>query len=135
MTGRIKITETEAAQWLEGYKTAWETRDVDLAVSLFTDDADYREKRFSEPLLGHKTLRSYWQDRVFEHQRDISFHYDIWAVKGNQCFAGWQASFTWLPINGIIEIDGVCRLTFGAREDARLLCSVFEEWMDHHEIR
>lgn len=135
MNKDIEITETEATQWLDGYKSAWETRDVDLAVSLFTSDVEYREKRFGEHLLGHKTLHSYWQDRVFEHQRDILFCYDIWAVKGNQCFAGWRASFTWLPINGIMQIDGAFRLAFGERQGTQLLCAEFNEWMDHREVQ
>lgn len=135
MNKTMTITETEVAQWLDAYKKAWETRDTDLALSLFTEDAEYREKRFGEPLLGHTTLRSYWQDRVFEHQRDISFSYEVWGIRDNQSMVTWQASFTWLPINGIMEIDGVFRLAFGAREDDRLLCSEFAEWMDQQEIR
>lgn len=134
MTDLVEITEHEAIQWLERYKSAWENRDTDAAVSLFTDDVDYREKRFGEPMLGHKTLYSYWQNRVFEHQRDISFQYKIWAVEDDICIAGWQASFTWLPISGIMQIDGVLRLIFKGRTEDGLLCSEFNEWMDHQEV-
>jgi len=129
------ILETEAANWLDRYKAAWVNRDVELAVSLFTDDAEYREKRFGEPLQGHPTLRAYWNDRIFEHQRDISFAYQIWSVKEDICVAGWQASFTWLPINGIMQIDGVFRLSLTKDDDDGILCTKFDEWMDHQEIR
>lgn len=129
------ISESDAANWLEGYKSAWIGRDVDLAVSLFTDDAEYKEKRFGEPLLGHPTLRSYWNDRIYEHQRDISFAYQIWSVQENICVAGWQANFTWLPINGIMEMDGVFRMTFAKTDDGKILCTKFDEWMDCQEFR
>ena len=134
MTKLEKITTKEAAEWLDNYQTAWINRDIDLVVSLFTKDADYREKRFGPPLLGHPTLQSYWQDRVFEHQRDINFTYQIWAVDGRVCVAGWQAKFTWVPINGIMEMDGVFRLTFADKgRDGHLRCSEFAEWFDIQE--
>jgi len=129
------ISNAEVVSWFEGYKSAWVERDVELAVSLFTADAEYKEKRFAEPLLGHPTLRSYWNDRVYEHQRDISFDYQIWSVKENICIAGWQASFTWLPINGIMQMDGVFRLTFTKADDGKILCTNFNEWMDCQEFR
>jgi hypothetical protein len=125
-----KITEKEAGNWLDNYGTAWAKRDVELAISLFTDDADYRERRFGPPLLGHPTLKTYWEDRIFEHQRDITFEYQLWAVKGTVCFAGWQAKFTWTPINGIVEMDGVFRLEFSQKGKGGLVCSKFDEWFD-----
>ena len=129
----IKITPEEAAHWLNNYKSAWVDRDVALAISLFTDDVDYREKRFGPPLLGHPTLHSYWQDRIFEHQRDITFDFQIWSVSDNICIAGWQAKFTWLPINGIMAMDGVFRLTFAGRDENGLKCAIFDEWFDIEE--
>ncbi|MBU1176234.1 MAG: nuclear transport factor 2 family protein [Alphaproteobacteria bacterium] len=119
--------------WLHAYKHAWQERDVDAALALFTDDASYRERRFGEPLLGHKTLESYWRDRVFEHQRDIAFDFQLWGVKGNELMARWQASFIWLPINGLMRMDGVMHVTFAGRRNGRLIGSDYSEWFDHTE--
>jgi SnoaL-like domain len=135
MADRIAISEQEAAAWLDSYKAAWEKRDVELVLSLFTENADYRERRFGEPLLGHATLQSYWQNRVFEHQRDITFDYQIWAVRGGECVATWQAAFTWLPIMGRMEIDGILCAGFDDRRDGKLVCAHFSEWMDQREVQ
>lgn len=135
MAEDIVVSEAEAESWLDGYKAAWEGRDIDLALALFTEHADYRERRFGEPLLGHKTLESYWRDRVFEHQRDITFTHQIWGVSGNECIATWQATFMWLPINGVMQLDGIARISFSERRAGRLVCSRFTEWMDYQEIR
>lgn len=134
MSEPITVTEAEVAEWLQLYKAAWENRDLDLVVTLFTENADYRERHFGESLLGHNSVLSYWRDRVFEHQRDISVDHQVWGVKGNEAMATWQASFTWIPINGIIQIDGVVRITFSERRDGRLVCSHFHEWMDYDEV-
>jgi hypothetical protein len=128
------ITEAEAETWLESYKAAWIDRSVEKAMPLFTPTVDYREKRFNEPLLGHADLRSYWEDRVFEHQRDVTLHTQIWAVRDQVLIAGWQATFTWLPINGIIEADGVCRAHL-LRQDGAVRCARYDEWMDLREFR
>ena len=124
------INEAEAIEWLNGYKAAWENRDIEAVLALFTPDADYRERRFGEPLLGHATLASYWRDRVFEHQRDISFNFQLWGVRGNELIARWQAAFTWLPISGTMHIDGVMQVVFGARRDEKPIGIAFSEWLD-----
>lgn len=129
----IEISQTEAIDWLNGYKSAWESRDVAAALALFDPDAHYRERRFGEPLLGHRTLRSYWRDRVMEHQRDIVFDFDLWGVRGNELMARWQASFIWLPINGMMRMDGVLNVVFSGRKNDRLVGIEFNEWFDQME--
>jgi hypothetical protein len=131
----LVVSEEEAIDWLNGYKSAWEIRDVEAATALFAPEASYRERRFAEPLLGHKTLESYWRDRVFEHQRDIVFDFELWGVRGNELMAHWQASFTWLPINGIMRIDGVMNVKFSGRKNGRLVGMEFNEWFDLIEVR
>lgn len=127
----------QARLWFDGYKQAWEGRDVDALVTLFATEVDYREKRFGPPLLGHKDLRSYWKDRVYEHQQDIQFAYDLWGVRDNECVAFWRASFLWLPINAVMQLDGVARVRFADENTAagHPLCISFEEWIDHQEVR
>lgn len=129
------ISEAEAIAWLNGYKHAWEARDVAAALALFTPDANYRERRFGEPLLGHANLESYWRDRVFEHQRDIVFDFELWGVRGNELMARWQAAFTWLPINGRMQLDGVMHVVFGEPRDGKPVGIAFSEWLDMTEVK
>lgn len=127
------VSAEEVAQFFDLYKTAWEKKRTDLATSLFTEDVDYRENRFGEPLQGHTTVRSYWQDRVFEHQQDIRFDYKIWSTRGNEAMVTWQARFHWVPINGIMDLDGVTLVRFVGRQDGHLIANMFHEWFDISE--
>lgn len=129
----LVVTEAEAAAWLDRYKQAWTSRSVDLLLPLFTRDVDYRERRFGRPLKYYDSLADYWRARVGDAQRDVSFDYQIWAVKNDECYYGFQARFLWLPINGIMELDGVCRVRFVRASDGGVICSKFEEWLDHRE--
>ena len=129
------IGTAEAIAWLDGYKHAWESRDVAAALALFTPNANYRERRFGEPLLGHKNLESYWRDRVFEHQRDIDFSYELWGVRGNELLARWHAAFIWLPINGMMRLDGVMHVVFGEPKDGKPVGIAFNEWFDVMELK
>ncbi len=60
---------------LSQYKTAWEKRDPDLAVELFTANATYQEDPFDgRPLRGRKEIYAYWEE-IPRYQRNISFTY------------------------------------------------------------
>jgi ketosteroid isomerase-like protein len=50
----------DAKEFLKKYKKAWETRDADLAASLFTRDACYKENPFAEPVIGREAIDDYW---------------------------------------------------------------------------
>lgn len=59
----------ELVDWIEGYRRAWERRDADLVLTLFTEDASYRSNPFEEPHLGHDGIRAYWES-VTNQQRE-----------------------------------------------------------------
>jgi SnoaL-like protein len=50
----------ELADWIEGYRRAWEDRDPEAAAALFTEDASYRSSPFLEPNLGREGVLAYW---------------------------------------------------------------------------
>jgi uncharacterized protein (TIGR02246 family) len=129
MSAAQPISETEARAWLAQYKSAWQDRDAELAASLFTPDAYYREKAFGDPCVGRDAIKRYWQNRVVEQQRDASFEPELWAVRDTHAFVQWQARFTWLPINGIMELSGVTKLDFATGDEAPPLCRSLEEWI------
>lgn len=131
-----QLTEADCRKWLDCYKQAWEFQDPEAVGVIFSPDASYRENRFGIPLRGVDEIRDYWRRTVCEFQHDVKFGHDLWGVRGDQCIATWRCSFEWRPINGMIEIDGMFRLTFSAQRNADgiPLCQVFEEWYENHEL-
>lgn len=127
----LVITRDEAVAWLAAYERAWETRDSDLIVSLFTPDGLYQESRFIAPFVGHAGIRTYWDTDVVPRQRDIDFSSTVWGVEGAVAYAHWTSVFIDLKNDGVRRnLDGVFRLTFDARGPAGLLCSRLDEWWD-----
>jgi ketosteroid isomerase-like protein len=56
--------------WIDRYADAWERADVDLAASLFTEDATYRQLIFEAPNVGQDGVAAYWS-RVTSQQSDV----------------------------------------------------------------
>lgn len=110
-------------QWLSDYKTAWESRDADLAARLFTSDASYREQPFEAPELGDDGIRKYWSQATAD-QRDIRFRFSILAEDGRMGIAHWRAEFTRVSSGVLVELDGVFLLEFA--DDGR--CRDLKEW-------
>lgn len=128
------ISETEVGDWIAAYGNAWVTQDPAKIVKLFTDNATYQERRFNAPLHGVESIRSYWQDLVQDQQRDIHFEALQIAITGEQAFVHWTAHLTWLPINGILELDAIARISFSPEtRDGLRLATAFEEWIDSRE--
>ena len=68
-----------------------------------------------------------------DRQRDIAFDFDLFAVRGPQAFTHWTAHFTWLPVNGIMELDGAARITFTREADSVVRAHTFEEWIEKRD--
>lgn len=49
------------AEWIEGYRVAWERRDPDAVAELFTPDATYRSNIVEQAHQGRDGIRAYWQ--------------------------------------------------------------------------
>lgn len=56
------LTHGAGQDLLAALKRAWEARDVDALVALFTDDADLRPDPFEPSIVGANAIRSYWND-------------------------------------------------------------------------
>jgi hypothetical protein len=101
---------------------------------LFTDAATYQERRFRAPIRGVDAIRAYWQDLVHDLQHEVHFEPGQIAIAGDQAFLHWTAHFVWRPINGILELDAIARITFSDEtRDGLRLVSAFEEWIDSRE--
>lgn len=129
------ITESDLRSWIDAYGDAWMTQDPDKIVKLFTADATYQERRFHTAIRGRDAIRSYWKDLVHDMQRDIFFEAKQLIVPaGDEGFVHWHAHFSWRPINGVLELDAISRITFSPEtRDGLRLASAFEEWIDSRE--
>lgn len=104
--------------WIELYKKAWEERDPEGVVSIFSPDAVYWET----PFLNHNgrdAIYRYWQDVPCQTQ-DITFAYKI--LNAEEGLAHWTAEFTKNDQKHFL--DGIFILSF----DDQGRCSLLREW-------
>jgi uncharacterized protein (TIGR02246 family) len=91
---------------METYRRAWETRDAELILDIFSEDATYQENPFSEPLVGHEGIRRYWEQATGNH-RDIRFRWRP-AYSGESLHVlEWQAEFARTDSGRHVELRGV----------------------------
>jgi ketosteroid isomerase-like protein len=74
-------------------KTATERRDVDLAVSLFREDAEYRPDPFEEGLVGANAIRAAWNEAVATRTNAELDAEQVW-VTGQTVLARWHGAYT-----------------------------------------
>jgi ketosteroid isomerase-like protein len=128
------IADSEAQAWINAYGEAWITQDPDRIVRLFSPGALYRERRFHKGISGRDAIRDYWKLIVHELQRDVGFTVEQVIVAGDQAFIHWRSHFTWRPINGILELDAMSRISFAPADGPGLRqADAFEEWIDSRE--
>ena len=114
--------------WLEALKRAWEDRDPQAAVELFSADAIYRESPFDKPLRGRDEIFEYWS-HVPKTQDLVKFTYQILAVSEGKGIARWQALFQRIPTQVQVKLDGIMLVQLNAENH----CSFFEEWWRRQE--
>ncbi|MFW6093786.1 MAG: nuclear transport factor 2 family protein [Pseudomonadota bacterium] len=117
------LTRDDVTEWLEGYKAAWETRDADKVVALFTEDATYQELPCAAPLEGRQGIRDYWTEAT-GGQQDVDFSYQVLSVSGNTGIAHWRTNFTRIPSGSRALVDGIFVLEFTPNG----LCESLKEW-------
>ncbi len=83
----------DAQDLLERFKQARERRDVDLAVSLYRDDAEWREDPFAPALVGGLAIRERWNE-IAAGQRNVEFDAERTWVSGGAVLASWHAAYT-----------------------------------------
>lgn len=123
-----EMNEQSFAKWLTAYGQAWETRDPEAAMRLFTEDARYYETPFTEPFVGQAAIRDYWAD-VPQLQTEIEFRYEILSVKGIAGIARWQAAFKRIKSGHRVQLDGILVITV----DDAVRCRLFQEWWHRQE--
>jgi len=123
------VNQEALKSWLDAYGRAWETRDPDAVIKLFTEDATYQETPFSEPMRGRAAIREYWAEKVARSQEQVSFGYEVLALAGDLGLAHWWASFVRIRSRSHVKLDGVFLLTF----DSQDRCRALREWWVRQE--
>lgn len=100
------MKKEDARKLIEIYGKAWETRDPELIVTIFTEDATYFDPK--EPLnIGRDAIKQYWVTKVIGEQDDIKFTLKHVWVDEDSVIAEWHATFKDTKRNLFIEMDEV----------------------------
>jgi hypothetical protein len=99
------FTPGDAQDLLARYKRAWERRDVDLAVSLFAPDAEFRADPFEAPLVGANAIRGWWNATVagIDH---VELDVERTWVAGETVLASFHGAWTERATAGRIRNRG-----------------------------
>ena len=89
---QVTLHASDAKDFLDKYKRAWETRDPDLAASLFTRDAHYKENPFGQPIIGRAAIHDYWAEAT-RRQEDIRFTVTNSLHTGYVLIAEWTCTY------------------------------------------
>jgi limonene-1,2-epoxide hydrolase len=100
----------ELADWIERYRRAWEEKDSDLVVTLFTEEASYRSSPFLEPYRGHEGIRAYW-DRVTSSQSEVEVRMGEPVSDGNVVAVEWWTTMD-VADEGAVTLPGCLLLQF-----------------------
>lgn len=119
----MSLDDTAFHTWLAAYGAAWESFDAGAYLPLFSGDAVYHWTPFEAPCRGHDEIRAALE-RAMERQSDLTFRFEIIAVKGETGWAKWEASFTRQGTEYPVRVDGV----LAARFDTAGKCVEFREW-------
>jgi ketosteroid isomerase-like protein len=86
-------------------KHAWEKRDPDAMLELYSEDAEYRIDPFMQPLKGANAIREHW-NTVAAEQDHIEFDAERVWVSGRTVLGSWHAAFTQQASRSRVRVRG-----------------------------
>ncbi len=107
------------------YAAAWQTRDSNLILTIFTPDARYQEGPFAKAMVGHREIKAYWDKKVVKEQKNIKPVIKNFLIEGDQCAVEWHAEFDDLAADQRIKMYEVMFLKF---RDGKI-SSLRESWV------
>lgn len=116
-------TPGDAQDILATYKRGWEKRDPDLIMSLFREDAEYRESPFADGLTGANAIRDRW-NHICANTANVEFDAERVWVAGSTVLASFHAAYTRREDAGRTRVRGF--MTFEV-DDNKLVWR-FRQW-------
>jgi ketosteroid isomerase-like protein len=87
------LTPGDGQDLFARFKRAWEERDPDAMMELFSDDAEYRIDPFMEPMTGLVAVREHWNG-VVAAQDHIEFDAERVWTSGRTVLGSWHVALT-----------------------------------------
>lgn len=115
-------------KWMEAYRKASSESDLKAAAELFSQNAEYYETPFSNPIIGRDAIHRYWSEAAHA-QKGVQFSYEILAMKGDLGMALWKGQFISVQSGSQVLLDGVLLLEFNGQGQ----CTKFREWW-HRQV-
>jgi hypothetical protein len=119
------------AEWIEGYRLAWERRDPEAAAALFAPDATYRSSIVEPAHQGREGVRGYWES-VTASQSEVQVRMGRPFVDGSRVAVEFWST---MKVEGeAVTLPGSLLLDF---DEAGWLCRRLREYWHfipgHHE--
>lgn len=108
--------------WLDILKTAWETKNPELALELCAEKFIWYETPFQDPITTKQDLLNEWKS-VKTH-KDIFMTYEILSYSDNTGIAKWSAVFKRLPEETNAALEGI----YLVKLDSQGKCTEFHQW-------
>ena len=109
--------------WLDQLGKKWIALDPEGAADLFSKDVVYFESTLKNPCKSWGEVFELWKV-IPDNQKDITYNFEILAIKDDLCVANWQMERTLLPQNIKQKIDGI----FVIKLNKDGLCNYFKQW-------
>jgi hypothetical protein len=124
---RERLTKKYLEGWLGKLATAWNRRDIDKAMELFSRCAKYYEAPFTPPATELEGIRNFWHE--IKHHDDVKVTFEVIAISDLRCVVNYRASI----LEGINrrESDGIYVIDF----DDDLYCTEFKQWSVENQKR
>jgi ketosteroid isomerase-like protein len=120
------VTSRAFSDWLARYGRAWEERDPDLVMGLFTEDARFFRTPWAEPQHGRSGIAEAWVMATMR-QEQIRFASEVLAMEGDRAIAHFEVELLRLPERRAVQLDGVLVATMNPSGQCREL---HEWWME-----
>ena len=87
------LTPGDGQDLFARFKRAWEKRDPEAMLELYSEDAEYRIDPFMQPLTGANAIREHWNAIVAE-QAHIEFDVERVWVSGRTVLGNWHVALS-----------------------------------------
>lgn len=102
------MTRERAGTLINLYGAAWEKKDPQLVLEVFTEGAIHGDPGDHPAMrVGHNEIADYWQTKVVASQQEISFKlHNLWMDQ-DTVIAEWHVTFTDTARNLRVVLDEV----------------------------